>query len=465
MKKRAFIILAVALCGAGGFAGFALMQEPTVSEGVTLEGMKLGKLTKEQALTQLQKWWESKKSATIRPVSKFLKTQPNVLTLEQVGVKPDWNATFSNIPFDSYLDKMLGRTQEKTEVQIVWSSSPADFKQLIQFVRSNSSAKRPASIKYVGGRIIREEEIPGFALDESKIGTAALEAIRASQKEFEIPMIQDKPRVSMEDLNQITEVVSSYTTRFNSGATNRASNVRLATSKINGVILLPGETFSYNNTVGERSIENGYKMAPIYVNGKHEMGEGGGACQVSTTLYNAALFANLKIVQRQNHSMPVAYVPRGRDATVSWGSIDLKFTNTYDNPIAIVSSSTADTITFTVLGKKDKSLSIDLITTNHSSWGNDVKYVLDPSLGPGKEKVVEKGSGGYRCVTWRIIKKGGVEVKRENLGVSYYRPSTRIVARGPAPAAPLEGTNPEGTPPSEIPPIVPAPTPPPSDGG
>ncbi len=464
MKKVVLIVLTIVFCGVGGFAAFALLQEPKVSEGTTLDGIHFGGLTKDQVLRKLESWWSTEKAKEIKPVSKFLNKNPDPMTLEELGIKPDWTATLSNMPFDSYLDSLLGKKNGKSEIKVYWSNEKSDFAELLAFVKENSSPKRPASIQYVGGEVIRKEEIPGFTLEVDKVGDAALDAVRSGIDEFELPMKSDKPRISSNDLDQITEVVASYTTKFNAGAANRSSNVRLATSKINGVILLPGETFSYNDTVGERSIENGYKIAPIYVNGKHEMGEGGGACQVSTTLYNAALFANLKIKQRQNHSMPVAYVPRGRDATVSWGSIDLKFTNPYETPIAIVSSAGTSSITFTILGKKPDGISVEVITTNHSSWGNGVKYVDDASLPPGKEKVIEKGSGGYRCVTWRIVKKNGVEIKRENLGVSYYRPSTRIVARGPA--AP---ETPEDTPndPNSLPPIgtTPPPTPPPADGG
>jgi len=265
-----------------------------------------------------------------------------------------------------------------------------------------------------------------------------------------LPLYREKPRYPSEALNEITDVISEFTTSFKTSQANRSDNIALAASKLNGKILMPGEKLSFNEAVGKRLRSEGFKLAPVYVEGRHEQGLGGGICQVCTTLYNSVLFANLEILKRQNHSMPVPYVPIGRDATVNWGSIDLVFRNSYKTPIAIVSEVKNGKLTFRILGKKDPTISVAIITTDHASWGNGVRYVFDPSLPPGKKKVIEKGSIGRRCITWRIVRANGKEIKREKLGVSVYKAYPRIIAYGPK-EEDIIGTEetPEVTPPDD----------------
>jgi hypothetical protein len=129
--------------------------------------------------------------------------------------------------------------------------------------------------------------------------------------------------------------------------------------------------------------------------------------------------------------MPVPYVPLGRDATVDYGSIDLKFRNPYPFPIAVSLEVTGGTLTARILGKKDESMEVRIVVDGYSSWGNTVKYIDDPSLEPGKQVVEEKGSIGRKCTTWRIVLKDGQEVKREQIGTSTYRAWPRIVRRNP----------------------------------
>jgi putative cell wall-binding protein len=140
--------------------------------------------------------------------------------------------------------------------------------------------------------------------------------------------------------------LSEYTTYFDSGMVNRSDNIRLAAEALNGHTLSPGDLFSFNQSVGRRTAEAGYKEAPIIMGEEFVPGVGGGVCQVSTTLYNAAVLADLEIVERHHHTLPVAYVPAGQDATVSYPALDLKFRNTLDVYIVIRSSVEGNTLTF-----------------------------------------------------------------------------------------------------------------------
>jgi len=149
-------------------------------------------------------------------------------------------------------------------------------------------------------------------------------------------------------------LISSFSTAFDSSNTNRSTNLKLSLEAINGTILYPDETFSFNNTVGERTAAKGYKVAGIIIGGKNSKGLGGGICQTATTLYNAALLAGLQISERHQHSTTVSYVNLGKDATVYWSSnLDLKFKNTYSTPIKIIGEyNSKGTITFSIYSSK-----------------------------------------------------------------------------------------------------------------
>lgn len=148
--------------------------------------------------------------------------------------------------------------------------------------------------------------------------------IEENKQEYEIPLKITIPKKTLADLGEkaFPDQLSTYTTRYNAGNYNRSNNLELAAKAINGTILMPGETFSYNQTVGERTISAGYKAAGAYAGGKVVQDVGGGICQISSTLYNAVLLANLEVTDRSNHCFETSYVAAGRDATVNWGTVD-----------------------------------------------------------------------------------------------------------------------------------------------
>ena len=158
-------------------------------------------------------------------------------------------------------------------------------------------------------------------------------------EEYSVDLKYSYPEVTVQDLGQdaFPNLLGKYTTKYVSNA-NRTTNLRLASNKIDGYVLMPGETFSYNQTVGKRTIAEGYKNAAIYENGEVTDGVGGGICQISSTLYNAIVAADLEIMERHNHTFVSTYVPAGQDATVAWGSLDFKFRNNRDYPIKISSN-------------------------------------------------------------------------------------------------------------------------------
>lgn len=223
----------------------------------------------------------------------------------------------------------------------------------------------------------------------------AVKVIKDGQDSFEMAAETIPPPVTGAMLTQqlYCEKLGSYSTNYGGSSAPRANNVRLAVSRLNGIELMPGEELSYDQTILPRRASNGYKAAPVYVGNKTESGIGGGICQPSSTLYAAALYANLGIVERHNHSMAVSYLPKGMDATIAEGALDLKIKNTTNYPVKINASSDGGVITISILGY------------------NPEKYSVD---------ILRSASGETYYVT-RVVKKEGVEVARENMTSSTYQ--------------------------------------------
>ena len=211
-------------------------------------------------------------------------------------------------------------------------------------------------------RMVYPEET-GVDFQES-VETVKQQIASEEKDEYHIPLKYTTANVTVEDLGYeaFPDKLGDFSTAYVNNA-NRTTNLRLASDKINGVVLMPGEVFSYNSIVGERTIAAGYKNAAIYENGQVVDGLGGGICQVSSTLYNAVLYANLEVVERTNHMFLTTYVSGGRDATVAYGSLDFKFKNNRDYPVRIASSVQGGYCTVQIYGlKKEDDYQVEIIT-------------------------------------------------------------------------------------------------------
>jgi vancomycin resistance protein YoaR len=164
------------------------------------------------------------------------------------------------------------------------------------------------------------------------------------------PSLSPEPTAVPEDPN----LISSYATKLYNKDENRINNIKTATEELNHSVIEPGDVFSINEKLGKRTEEKGYKEAPILQGGKKGKGVGGGICQISSTIYNAALKADMKIIERHRHSEPVPYVPEGKDAAVVYNSKDFRFKNTKDYPVEIIISVSEDEITVKLYKKENK---------------------------------------------------------------------------------------------------------------
>ena len=266
-----------------------------------------------------------------------------------------------------------------------------------------------------------------ISLDEAK------KILETDSETYTIPLKITKAKVKVKDLGDklFKQTLAKYTTIYDAGNSNRAHNIALAASTINGTILLPGESFSYNGTLGNTTKEKGYKEGGAYVGGKVVQAYGGGICQVSTTLYNAVLYANLEIVERHNHSYAVNYVPAGRDATVAYGGKDFKFKNNRSYPVKIVANAKNGVVSVSIAGiKEEKEYEVVLSSSVLSTTPCQTVYEKNSSLTEGKEKIIQKGHSGLKSVAYKTIKYNGTVISKTVLSKDTYKPMDRIVQVG-----------------------------------
>lgn len=261
----------------------------------------------------------------------------------------------------------------------------------------------------------------------------------------QIPLQREEPTITTKMLNDglFRDVLGGYTTNVG-GSAGRKSNVRLCAEKCNGYIVLPGEQFSYNEVVGKRTREAGFSEAPAYNEGKSVQEVGGGVCQGSTTLYCAALYANLEIVERQNHSYPSSYSPIGMDATVSWGWPEFIFKNNTDYPIRVVAWYKDGQTHYEIQGTKVSDFKVEIVSETQQVIPPTRKEVPDPTLPVGTEVVEEKGHTGYKVQTYRKVYDGnGQLISNNKEAYSSYRMTEQVVRVGTMapPEAPVPPTD------------------------
>jgi len=429
MKKIVFGLIAVT----GGACCFMTISgaapEDTIRPNTKVGPIDVGGLTPDQAAKNLRIWWESEKLIRLKvsaPVKNLV--LPDAKPGE-LGVTLDDQASVSTLPIGS------GNSEDglAQSFPLIFKLNGEPLTQLKTAVSRHPAGDSFARAFFKKGAIYRHPEVTGAELDvealPALVGKAVLEDGTVT-----LPLREGAKHVTDEQLKKIKDVVAQFSTRFSARNRPRSANIKLAASKIDGLVLLPGEKFSFNGTVGKRTAQAGFQLAGVYKNGQHDTGIGGGICQVSTTLYNSALLANLKVRSRSNHSLPVPYVPLGRDATVDYGNLDLVFENTYNTPIALATKYSPGRLTFWILGQKQTGLVVKVEGEGLRSWSVPQKQVTDATLPVGKTRVVRPGSIGQSVRTYRLVFQNGKLVKKEPLGFSQYGGDSKIVAVGTAPA-------------------------------
>ena len=283
---------------------------------------------------------------------------------------------------------------------------------------------------------VYNKHVIGISFDKEKLRETLNKPENQEQgKIIKFKLTATEPEIKLQDITKdiYKDKLASYTSSYVNSDSNRASNVVLGAKMLNGTIVMPGETFSFNEVMGDCGLSSrGFKPAAVFKAGKVVQEVGGGICQISSTLYVAALYANLGIVSRSNHALPVGYVPVSLDATVYYPYLDFKFKNTRNYPIKIVVTTTSSRkLTIAIYGtKEDKEYDVELTSWTTGTVASKVEYQNDNTLAKGKTKVIQAGSAGYKSVAYKTVKYNGKVISKELLSSDSYGSTPRIIAVG-----------------------------------
>lgn len=300
---------------------------------------------------------------------------------------------------------------------------------------SISVEPKDASTKVIDFRELKyNPEVYGAKFDKDMFNELYKE--NKGKDSFSMPVEAIRPKLTLNELKSklFIDTLSSHDTYFGSSPQNRKHNVQLAALKVGGILLGPGDEFSYNRIVGPRTADRGFQMAHVYSNGTVVDDFGGGICQVSSTLYNAVLKADLEVTSRRNHMFTVGYAKPGLDATVSYGSIDFKFKNNTAWPIKIINNTTSANVKFTILGTNtDTKKTIEFRRDVIKVLPYNTITTLDPTLPEGKIVTDQAGIDGYVVNVYKITKLDGRVEKEEFMHKDTYQPLGAKVRKGTQP--------------------------------
>lgn len=271
-----------------------------------------------------------------------------------------------------------------------------------------------------------EAESAGYRIDRDKLESDILAALDAHAYDSVIVPQGERvePQVTLSQLQGLFGRISSFTTTTTRDS-DRNTNIALSASALNGRVVQPGETLSFNTCTGQRTGEKGYREAGAIAGGVLVDDTGGGVCQTSSTLFNAVVRADLQIVERYAHSWPSSYVNKGEDATVNWPSLDFVFKNNGDFPVFVVAWYEAQQVTVEIYGHMlENGMTIDLESTVTQTIkpSDEVLYTLDESLPVGTRKAGRSKRTGYVVDTYKVYKDSeGNEIRREKLWTTTYR--------------------------------------------
>ncbi len=462
-KKTLSICLAASLLAVGiGFFSPAYVMADTLPDGIYVGDYNLGGLTEEEAGQKVQGLVNEMENQKITLV---VDGQPVETTAKDLGFhwsNPEAVAqAASSWQGGNLLKRYLNKKDIEHNPVIIPLETALDDGRLASFVAEKCA---PAVTEPKNATIVRQNG--AFTVTPSVIGkTVDVEATKqalnaAFANGLKEPVTVNavvaevKPAITTEDLSTIQDVLGTFSTNFSSSGASRSKNLKVGSGKINGHVLMPGETLSGYDCMHPFTVGNGYATAAAYENGQVVDSVGGGVCQIATTIYNAALRAELDISQRQNHSMVVSYVRPSEDAAIAGTYKDIKLTNNYSTPIYVEGYTSGKTLTFTIYGKETRPANRTFEFVSETLSVTDPgapKEVVDPAMPPGSRKQVQSAHKGIKSRLWKIVYVDGAEQSREILHTDTYNPSKAIIKVGPAAPAVAE---PIPVQPSEIPQVV-----------
>ncbi|AGA69904.1 putative vancomycin resistance protein [Desulfitobacterium dichloroeliminans LMG P-21439] len=387
--------------------------------GTFLEDLDLGGIQLQEAQEKVRSWSKDKLEENLYLV--YNETEI-LLTPVELGITLDFEKTWEEIQRNTgqrstsilTLDYLkANQTLQEKLSDLTRSAVDATFK-----IENDQFKITPAS----SGEAIDVDAI----LNELKEASVTTLPHRIPLTRVELPAATTTEALEALAFNG---VIGEYTTQYNVQDKNRSANLLEAAKKMDKTVLKPGDTFSFNDTIGPRTAETGFKDAYIVINNEYVKGIGGGICQVSSTLYNAALLANLSIVERHPHAVVVAYIPIGQDATVNYPNLDLKLLNDTQSYVYLRTKAEAGKLTIKIYGKKTGA-KVRFEKEIEKELNYHTVRRIDPDLLPGAVVQQQNGSKGFIMKTWKIVTDAKGKETKQLLSRDTYAPTHRILKIG-----------------------------------
>ena len=423
----------------------------TLPEGVYVGNQSLGGMTEEEARAKVQEYVDGLAGQTIILDVDGTEIETTAGELGFHWANTDAVQVVSDrFQYGSLVQQYMAQADVKQAPVEVDVQTQVDDQLVTAFVndrcRDLTVAPRDASIIRENGAFQVTPSVTGRIVDIGATEEAMNQAMTAENLEEPLKITAvvavQEPAVKTEDLETIQDVLGTFTTDFSSSGSARSTNLAVGAAKINGRVVMPGQTLSGYECLQPFTRENGYKSAAAYENGQVVDSIGGGVCQIATTLYNTALQAELEITQRQNHSMIVTYVKPSMDAAIAGTYKDIKITNNYSTPIYVEGYTENKKLTFTIYGKETRpaNRTVEYVSeTLGTTSPGEPQLIVDNSLAPGARVRVQSSHTGLRSRLWKVVTVDGVETERTLLHTDSYNASKAIYRVGPTPvAAPVE---------------------------
>jgi vancomycin resistance protein YoaR len=432
------IILVILLC-LGIPLSYYTWDHHTIVTGVKINGINISNMTQADAKSVVD---ENIKHITDQSIHLIDGQHIQDVTLENLGLSVSADQALENAYaisrkgslYRKVVSKMEAAKGVNLELETKWDDKKMTAT-LNQLLASNNKPAVDASFNITPQNtmnIMTEQAGSSFDLESLKTQIKAVDIYHPTS-DFKVDFKEQPPQVTaaMLESQKITGLLASYTTRFDPSQTARTENVQLAAKSLDMAVIKPGDTLSFNKIVGERTVEGGYKDAYIILDGKFVPGLAGGICQVSSTLYNTGLMANLSVVQRSNHDLAITYVPLGQDATVAYPDLDLKFENNTGGYLLVRTKTTSDSLTIDLYGKVNPGQEVSISNTTESVVQPEEQRIVDATLKHGQTLVKQQGQPGYIVKSIRTVKVNGKVISSQPLIQSIYKALPKIIAIGP----------------------------------
>lgn len=452
MNRTTILKIAIVLAAVSAFHAAALVARvavyPDVARrippGVTIGGVPVGGLTEQKALRLLRRHNKFQIPSEFKTSAAG---QNFNLELDELSYREDIEEAVSRAaavgrdkPFGKKLVERhrVYRRGMDVPVQAHWDS--AAVRVLIELTASKID-RQPVNAVMDWDTKTWSRHKDGQALDRDASRKAIQRALALYDgKRVALPVRTLHAEITEDKFRKIdfNSPLATFQTKFSEGKINRTKNLRRVADLLTGHEIKPGDTFSYNDTVGERNRDNGFFLAPVIANGRFEDDWGGGACQPSSTLFNAALIAGMDEFDWMPHSQASAYVDPGRDAAVAYGQIDLKFRNPHENSVFVFATATQGVFTVSLYSEFKPGFKVELRSEWWGRFFPGEKVTVDKTLEPGKRVVVSKGASGMSAALYRKFTYNNGRVVEERMAnksgdVLRYRGAKRIVRAGPDP--------------------------------